>query len=54
MPCGDQMCIRILHVDWIALPHLFRSGRVIVLYVGGDAETLLALRAVLGEQFAGG
>ena len=41
------------HVDWIGPPHFFRSGRVIVLYVGSHRPTLRALRAVLGREFAG-
>jgi hypothetical protein len=43
----------VVHVDWIATPHWFRSDRVVAIYVGGDAATLAALRRVLGPQFAG-
>jgi hypothetical protein len=39
---------------WMATPHFFKSGRVLVLYVGDDMAILAALRSVLGEQFAGG
>ena len=38
---------------WMATPHFFKSGRVLVLYVGDDAATLDLLKSVLGEQFAG-
>ena len=38
---------------WVAAPHFFKSGRVLVLYVGEDELVLAALEAVLGEQFAG-
>jgi hypothetical protein len=38
---------------WAAPPHFYRTGMVIVLYVGSDQPILDALTAVLGEQFAG-
>lgn len=38
---------------WMATPHFFKTGRVLVLYVGDDAATLDLLKATLGEQFAG-
>ena len=41
-------------VSWMATPHFFNSGPMLVLYVGDDAEVLAALHSVLGEQFAGG
>jgi hypothetical protein len=40
-------------ITWISPPHFYRSGRLIVLYVGDDAAVLSALTSVLGEQFAG-
>ena len=40
-------------LQWLAPPHFFRGGRVIVLYVGSHAKTLNSLTAVLGAQFAG-
>lgn len=40
-------------VTWIAPPHFFKSGRVLVLYVGDDAAILELLTGTLGEQFAG-
>jgi hypothetical protein len=40
-------------VDWVAPPHFFLKGRVLVLYVGSDPAVLAALRAVLGAQVAG-
>jgi len=40
-------------ITWVATPHLFRSGKVIVLYVGDGASTLKVLETVLGPQFAG-
>lgn len=38
---------------WIAPPHFFRKRSLIVLYLGSDENTLLTLRGVLGNQFAG-
>jgi len=40
-------------VEWMAPPHWFRLGRVVALYLGTDAPSLVALRAALGPQFAG-
>jgi hypothetical protein len=40
-------------IRWIEPPHFYRTGRVIVLYVGGDAKVLETLTAALGPQFAG-
>lgn len=38
---------------WMATPHFFKSGRVLVLYVGDDAAVFDLLKGALGEQFAG-
>ncbi len=38
---------------WIAPPHFFRKRSLIVLYLGSDDDTLLALRGALGNQLAG-
>jgi len=40
-------------ITWVARPHFFRSGKVIVLYVGDDVSVLKVLETVLGPQFAG-
>ncbi|HUE99887.1 MAG TPA: hypothetical protein VMN99_11575 [Anaerolineales bacterium] len=40
-------------VMWVATPHFYKLGRVLVLYVGEDAAVLDLLKSVLGEQFAG-
>lgn len=40
-------------VTWVEAPHFFKSGRVLVLYVGEDPEVIKLLRGALGEQFAG-
>jgi hypothetical protein len=41
-------------VDWIAPPHHYRRGRVIVTLIGNDGATTSLLTSVLGPQFAGG
>ncbi len=38
---------------WIGSPHFYKSGRLVVLYVGDQATVLQTLEAVLGRQFAG-
>lgn len=40
-------------IDFIAPPHWFRSGRVLVLYVGRDGSVLALLQTTLGAPFAG-
>ena len=44
---------RAVTVDWIAPPHHYRKGRVIVTYIGSDVAVIHLLTAVLGPQFAG-
>jgi predicted small lipoprotein YifL len=39
---------------WMATPHFYQAGRLIVLYVGDDASTINLLTSVLGPPFAGG
>lgn len=41
-------------VDWVDMPHFFKKGRIMVVYIGRTERTLLALKDVLGERFAGG
>ena len=40
-------------VLWIAPPHFYRAGRLLVLYVGDDAAVTGLLDGALGPQFAG-
>lgn len=49
----DGSAIGTTMVMWVEAPHYYRSGRLLVLYVGDDAATLSILEAVLGAQFAG-
>ena len=42
-----------VHVDWLAPPHLYLKGRVLVIYVGADEAVTGLLTDVLGPQFSG-
>jgi hypothetical protein len=39
---------------WISTPHFYKSGKLIVLYIGDESATIDVLIDVLGSQFAGG
>ncbi len=41
-------------VSWVATPHFYRSGKIIVLYVGESQAATSTLQEALGSQFAGG
>ena len=49
----DGSSFKTTMVTWIDAPHFFRTGRIIVLYIGQDAELLKLLTSILGPQFAG-
>jgi len=38
---------------WMDAPHFYKTGRMIVLYVGSDESTVNLLQQVIGSQFAG-
>jgi hypothetical protein len=38
---------------WVATPHFYKAGRIIVLYVGKNLVVMDMLERVLGAQFAG-
>jgi hypothetical protein len=38
---------------WVAPPHFYKNGRLIVLYVGENSTVIKALERILGPQFAG-
>jgi len=40
-------------VTWVAAPHFYKIGKLIVLYVGNDSAVMKVLESVLGPQFAG-
>ena len=41
-------------VTWVAPPHFYKAGKLIVLYVGCDGDVIDVLRETVGPQFAGG
>jgi hypothetical protein len=38
---------------WMDAPHFYKAGRILVLYIGSDEQTLTLLQSVMGTQFAG-
>jgi len=40
-------------VSWMATPHFYKKGRILVLYIGDNQEMLRLLESVLSAQFAG-
>lgn len=40
-------------VSWVAPPHFYKAGKLIVLYVGESQAVIDVLESVLGSQFAG-
>ena len=38
---------------WVASPHFYKAGRIIVLYMGENAAVTDALQKTIGAQFAG-
>jgi len=38
---------------WVAPPHFYKAGKIIVLYVGENPEVMILLEKALGTQFAG-
>lgn len=49
----DGSSIGTTMVNWEEAPHFFKSGRVLVLYLGDDLNILSILDSILGRQFAG-
>ena len=41
-------------MSWLATPHFYTSGKLVVLYVGDHNDTIELLNGVLGPQIAGG
>jgi hypothetical protein len=40
-------------VMWVDVPHFYKAGRIIVLYIGSDGAVSGLLEKVMGPQFAG-
>ncbi len=50
---SDGSSIGTTMISWVEAPHFFKSGNLIVLYVGEVDDVVQALQAVLGSQIAG-
>ena len=51
---ADGSSIGTSMVGWVAPPHFYKTGKLIVIYVGSDGGVISALQAAMGSQFAGG
>ncbi len=51
---ADGSSIGTSMVGWVAPPHFYKAGKLIVIYVGGDSDVINALQKTMGPQFAGG
>ena len=40
-------------IFWVAPPHFYKAGRLIVIYVGSDSGVIKVLQEIMGSQFAG-
>jgi len=49
----DGSTVGTTKITFVALPHYYKAGKLIVLYVGQDRDLLGLLKDVLGSQFAG-
>ncbi len=50
---ADGSSVGTTMISWVAPPHFYKTGRLIVLYVGDNTAVINVLEAVLGSQFAG-
>ncbi|MEK6333381.1 MAG: hypothetical protein AABM67_00425 [Acidobacteriota bacterium] len=50
----NGMTIGMSKPSWLSTPHFFKSGKLILLYLGDDQIILRILQSTLGNQFAGG
>jgi len=50
---SSGMPVGATQVDWVRPPHLYKAGRVIVIYIGTNNAVMHLLEGILGKQFAG-
>ena len=50
---ADGSSIGTSHVRWIAPPHFYKAGRLIVLYIGCDSDAINIFQETMGPHFAG-
>lgn len=51
---ADGATIGTTKPSWMATPHFFKNGKLILLYVGGNQTIVDLFQKALGNQFAGG
>jgi hypothetical protein len=51
---ADGSLIGTSMVGWLTPPHFYKSGKLIVIYVGSGGDVIDALQEAMGTQFAGG
>lgn len=49
----DGMSVGTSMIGWMAPPHFYLQGRIIVIFIGVDEPTQSLLENILGPQFAG-
>jgi hypothetical protein len=49
----DGSTIGMSSIFWVAPPHFYKAGKIIVLYVGKNDQIVILLEKVLGVQFTG-
>ncbi len=49
----DGFSIGTTMLNWIDTPHFYKSGRIIVIYIGGNPDIINSLEDIVGPQFAG-
>jgi hypothetical protein len=54
MVSADGSSVGTTIISWVATPHFYKSGKLMVLYVGDNQAVINTLQEVLGSQFAGG
>ncbi len=50
---SSGMPVGATQVDWIKPPHLYKAGRLIVIYIGTNDSVIHLLVGIFGKQFAG-
>lgn len=50
---ADGSLVGTTMITWVAPPHFYKNGRLIVLYIGENSGIIKALENALGRQFAG-
>ncbi|WP_183276532.1 hypothetical protein [Clostridium fungisolvens] len=51
---SDGAIVGSAFVDWVSIPHIYKNGNIIVIYVGENKEIKDTIQKSVGNQFAGG